>query len=287
MENSNKYIHYSSRKIEDPVFQQPMQNKKFQNNVSYYPYMINNNIEQINIHTQRTQYQINSNVINNCNVPSGNVKSQNNMKCYPYEDVRNSQIGFLKSQRNEKHNINYLKTIDILNQNKIKKNKKKALIIDKNNMIPLVQRNSTVNHSGMCNIPNYTEHINCSESSNINNKNNNVAMYPGNNIIYHNNQQNNLNLNAVKNNQYMQSIQNNHSMMNQNCISNPQINCNNEYMQSLIQFGCFNVNCNFMGASRNGINNMDYYNKINGMLDCDNEKLIKQFDEDMKRINGK
>jgi len=297
MKNSNEYIQYTSRQIEDPLFQQPILNKTYQKNISY-PNVYYNNIDmnsQINIHTHKPQIQVNTpgkyNNINNIG-----INKQNNVKSYPYEDI-STQNNLLKSKRNE-NNINYsksLKTINISNQNKIKKNKKKISIIDKVNIKPLIQRNTTALHTGI--IPNSK----LPENHNVNNeiKYNNSMICTEQNVNYHE-QLNNINQSSdstvIDKSNYYENIYYTNMNMN-NCINyniksnynimNQRLNYNNEYMQSLIQFGCFNVGCNFMGASRSCMNNIECYDRINGMLEYDNEKLLKQFEEDMKKINGK
>jgi len=331
MKDINEYIH-SSRCIEDPVFQQQMLNKTYQNNINYFPYIYNNNIEQLNIHTQKYKIKTDNNTCNGVNVD--NDKKQHNIKCYPHENynlqiIKNQQFCLLKPQKNEKqieNNSKSLKTIDISKQNKIKKNKKKPLIIDKNVVAPMVQYNEAFKNPGIRSIPTCLDKVKYSDSLKIKSNcnyynNNNFNKYSCSNVCYFKDQQycTNSSLNTTKfEGNYIQSIQNsnipnyiinqdynkaiisdlNNSYSNTNTSTNSTtststttnnitITNNNEYMQSLIQFGCFNANCNFMGASQQYLNNMEYYNKINGMLDYDNEELIKQFDEDMKKINSK
>jgi len=311
MKNINEYIQYSSRCIEDPVFQQSMLNKSYQNNINCYSYIYNNNIEQFNIHTPEHNINLNNNIcdddvnMNNIN----NNEKQLNLKCYLQKNInshiiKNQQSCLLKPQRNERHvdYSNSFKPIDIIKQNKIKKNKKKPLVIDKNAVISMVQFNKTLNNLEIRSVPSYSDNIDYSNTLNINNNNNcyyksKSGICSSSNTFYLKDQQYCINplLNTTNfKGNYVKSMQGNNIQSyivnpNYNNVMNHDLNNNNnsnDYMQSLIQFGCFNANCNFMGASRQYCN-MNNYNKINGMIDYDNEALIKQFDEDMKKINSK
>jgi hypothetical protein len=130
--NSKKSIHYSSRQIEDPLFQQLALHKGYQKNISYYPNN-NNNIEmssQSNINTPNSQ--INDDGKYNCNITSARINKQNNTA--NHIEIK-STSNFLENDNfNNKNMLNNLMLAKQSINKKIDLNNKKVNVNNQNNI---------------------------------------------------------------------------------------------------------------------------------------------------------